>query len=136
MKSSRKKIYKRPSMELITYEQASARIDAEQRPSTVADRLSLIALYASLLSLPLLVVLSAVDPTGFLVRQVLAPPSPLLWNVWAFACFWAGLSSNELLNKLGRKSPLRGHSPSLFFLLGLMNCISVVALLWLVGKAG
>jgi hypothetical protein len=135
-RASRRKVYSPPSMELITYEQARSKIESEQRPTILADRLSILLLYALLLVLPLLVLLSAVDPSGFLLRRVLGAPSPLVWNAWALACFWASLSSEGLLKKLGRKSPLRGRHQSFFFLFGLVNCVSVVALLWLVGRAG
>jgi hypothetical protein len=137
MKASRKrKVYSPPSMELITYEQARTKIEAEQRPSVAADRFSIFALRAILLALPLLVLLSAVDPSGFLIHRVLSAPSPLLWNAWALTCFWISLSSESLLQKLGRKSPLRSSNQAFFFLLGLLNCVSVVALLWLVGRTG
>ncbi|MGA8764827.1 MAG: hypothetical protein WB562_18300 [Candidatus Sulfotelmatobacter sp.] len=132
----RKKVYSPPSLELITYEQARSKIETEQRPAVAADRFCIFALYAVLLALPLLVLLSAVDPSGFLLHRVLRVPSPLVWNAWAFACFWAGLSSEGLLKKIGRKSPLRGNHQSFLFLLGLLDCISVVALLWLVGRPG
>jgi hypothetical protein len=135
-RATRKKVYSPPSMELITYEKARSKVEAEQRPAAAADRLSIFALYAALLALPSLVLLSAVEPSGFLLHRVLGAPSPLLWNAWAVACFWASLSSEALLRKLGRKSPLRGNSQSFLFLLGLVNCVSVVALLWLVGRAG
>lgn len=122
-------------MKPITYERARTKIAAENDDPVVADRLYIIALHAFLLALPVLVMLSAVDPSGFIIHRVLDPPSPLLWNGWALLCFWASLSPESLLKKLGRKSPLYGHSQSAFFLAGMMNCISVVALLWLVGRA-
>ncbi|MGA8867754.1 MAG: hypothetical protein WB510_12330, partial [Candidatus Sulfotelmatobacter sp.] len=118
------------------YDQARSRIAAEQRPAMLADRLSIFSLYGALVALPLLVLLGAVDPSGFLLHRVLGAPSPLLWIVWAFACFWASLSSEGLLKKLGRQSPLRGNSQAFLFLIGLLDCLSVVALLWLVGRAG
>jgi len=122
-------------MELISYDRAQARIAAEQRPAARADRLSVLGLYAVLLILPLLVLFGTVDPSGFLLYRVLGAPSPLLWNGWALLCFWAALSSEKLLKKLGRQAPLRGNNQSFLFLLGPVNCISVVALLWLVGRA-
>jgi hypothetical protein len=136
MKAIHKKVYSPPSMELITYEQARARVLAEQRLAMLSDRLSLLVLYAALSALPLLVLLSALDPSGSLTHRVLAAPSPLVWIAWGFACFWAGLSCDDLLKKLGRQSRLHANSQSFLFLLGLVNCVSVVALLWLVGKGG
>lgn len=123
-------------MELVSYDQARSKILAEQQPVAIADRLSLFALYVALASLPLLVVLSTLDPSGFLIHRVLAAPSPLAWIAWGFICFCAGLSCENLLKKLGRRSRLRGNTRSFLFLLGLVNCVSVVALLWLVGKTG
>jgi hypothetical protein len=136
MRASRKKNYSPPSMELITYDQARSKILAEERPALFTDRLSLLALYLVLVFLPLLVLLSALDPSAFLINHVLAAPSPLLWIAWGFACFWAGLSCQDLLKKLGRQSRLRSSTQSFLFLLGVVNCVTVVALLWLVGKAG
>ena len=136
MRASRKKIYFPPAMELVSYDQARSKILAEQQQVVIADRLLLLALYMALALLPLFVVLSTLDPSGFLIRRVLAAPSPLAWIVWAFVCFWAGLSCENLLKKLGRRSRLRGNIQSFLFLLGLVNCVSVVALLWLVGKTG
>ena len=119
-----------PSMQLLTYEQARDKLKAERQWSEAAQRLPIVVLETLLLSLPSLLLFSAIDPSGFLLRRILLTPPLLVWVVWALACFWASLSVDSLLKKLGGKKP-RHLNVTSFALLGLVNCVSVVALLWL-----
>jgi uncharacterized membrane protein (DUF4010 family) len=135
-RATRKKVYSPPAMEMVTYEQAREKIEAEQQHATSSSAFPVILLQALLMAFPVLVLLSAVDPSGFLQHRVVRAVSPLVWNAWALICLWASLSAESLVKKLARKTPLRGGSLTYFFLMGLINCISLVVLLWLVGRSG
>jgi len=135
-RATRKKVYSPPDMQLVTYDTARAKIETEQNAKVPTDRWPRLALYALLLALPSLVLLSAIDPSDFLLHRVLGTVPLLVWNAWAVLSFWASLSAERLLKAFGRKNPLGPNTQSFFFLLGLVNCISIVALLWLVGRAG
>jgi hypothetical protein len=135
MKTALKKKYSAPSIELIAYEEVLDKTGAETRREAPHDRLPVMVFYAVLLALPSLVIVSAVDPSGFMVYKVLAGPPPLLWSVWAIAAFGISLGNEKLLRKMGRTSPVNNNRHAVFFVLGLLNCLAVVALLWLAGGA-
>jgi hypothetical protein len=129
-RARRRRHYASPAMELLTYERAEAKIVAEERWMSVTQQLPVFGLEGVLLTLPLLFVLSVVEPSRMLLHRVLLGPSPLVWIAWAVGCFCMSLSAEGVVGWISPKARLRGNLPAVLLLMGLGNCLAVVGLLW------
>jgi hypothetical protein len=120
-------------MKTLTCEQVRNKLEAEELHQSATERLPVLALEILLLALPLLVLLSTIDPSGFFLHKILLGFPLSLWSAWAIGCFCLGLSSDDLLKRLGGPLRLRSSQQGIFPLLGLVNCASLVGLLFLAG---